>query len=72
MGRNRATRCQQARDELIRLNKLKGEKELVLQPTAPKRPRRTESGVIVEGIDNCLSSSPSVVHLYLGIILSAL
>lgn len=43
-----------ARDELIRLNKLKGEKELVLQPTAPKRPRRTESGVIVEGIDNCL------------------
>lgn len=43
-----------ARDELIRLNKLKTDNKLAEQPAKPKRPKRTESGVIVEGIENCL------------------
>ncbi|MDR1117078.1 MAG: bifunctional (p)ppGpp synthetase/guanosine-3',5'-bis(diphosphate) 3'-pyrophosphohydrolase [Oscillospiraceae bacterium] len=40
------------RDELVRLNKLGKEETAVKAP--PKKPKRSESGVIVEGIDNCL------------------
>ncbi len=39
------------RDELVRLNKQKIEKTL---PEKPKKPRHAVSGVIVEGLDNCL------------------
>jgi len=42
-----------ARDELIRLNKLKTDKPAE-PPVKPKKPKRTESGVIVEGVENCL------------------
>ncbi|MGI6577264.1 MAG: RelA/SpoT family protein [Eubacteriales bacterium] len=43
-----------ARDELLRLNRLKIEKPTELQSVKTRKPKRTESGVIVEGVDNCL------------------
>ncbi len=57
------------RDELIRLNRVQGEKiaaeKLALQPTATnsaplagqspsKMPKKAQSGIVVEGLDNCL------------------
>lgn len=43
-----------ARDELLRLNRLKADKHAEPQPVKTRKPKRSESGVIVEGIDNCL------------------
>lgn len=43
-----------ARDELLRLNRLKADKPAEPQPVKTRKPKRSESGVIVEGIDNCL------------------
>lgn len=43
-----------ARDELIRLNKINAKNGLESVPAKPKKPNRSESGVIVEGIENCL------------------
>lgn len=44
-----------AKDEMVRLNKISTNKDLSeLIQAKPKKPRRSESGVIVEGVENCL------------------
>lgn len=43
-----------ARDELLRLNRLKTDKPAEQQSVKARKPKRSESGVIVEGVDNCL------------------
>jgi GTP pyrophosphokinase len=42
------------RDELIRINKQKHGKQLIEKPEKPKKQKKAISGVIVDGMDNCL------------------